>query len=403
MASEGVEVEAEARRLLRSARADDTPAGWRLWAQTRSQVAQLLVVAVCAVVFFAWTWYVRTYLPLDDALATALLFGFSLLFAALLPLGMWSLLVGRSRKATLAVYVLRDIAAAGDERMPEVSDQPAPLSAVGVDGAHDFKLIHWADRPRATWQKAASAMALLLWAAFMAPLIYVPEWRWAGPLAFVHPAFDLLLTLGPWRNLIALALIICYYVPLAFGWRVSGRMVVTVDAHGLQWTTGWPRKRSIRIGWNEVRSFTRLEFRNRWLPKPHTTFVLDCGSAILTWGYDPIRRSDGDQPFLRSDGDLPPEARLLASIVVTHSTVALRQATPSAAVVLGETGRYLAHEWARRLQMPSDAAVPTLPPGLAAAFRLMTPPSVLRWTLVPLACLPAAGYAIYIATSLMPR
>ncbi|HEX6799775.1 MAG TPA: hypothetical protein VF116_18845 [Ktedonobacterales bacterium] len=397
MASEAVE--AEARRLLRAAREDDTPAGRRLWGQTRSQVAQLLIVVVCAVVFFAWTWYVRTYMPLDDALATAFLYGFSLICAAILPLGMWSLLVGRSRKATLAVFVLRDSAAASDERMPAVIDQPAPLSAAELDAAHDSKLIRWLDKPRATWQKVASATVLLLWVVFVVPVFFVPDWHWVGPLAFLRPTFDLLLPLGPWSNLIALALII----PLVFGWRVSGRMVVTVDAHGLHWTTGWPRKHTIRIGWEEVRSFTRLEFRSRWLPKPHTTFVLDCGRAILSWGYDPIRRSNGDRPLLGSDGSLRPEARLLASIVVTRGAVALRQATPCAVVVLGEAGRYLAHEWARRLHMPPSAAVPSSPPGLAAAFRLLTPPTILRWTLVPLACLPAILYAVYIVVSLMPR
>lgn len=394
MISEGDEAEG----LLRAARADDTPASRRLWAQTRWQVAQLLIFAIYTLVFFAWTWYVRTYVALD-AITTAFLYGFSLLFAVILPLGMWSLLVGRSRRAALAVFVLRGIAASDDVRMPEVVDQPDQLSAAAFDGAYAFRQIRWLDRPRTAWQTVASAMVVVLWAASAVPVFSGSEWRWAGPLAFARPVFDLLLPLGQWSNLIALAI----FIPLVFSWFVSGRMDVTVDADGLHWATGWPRKRTVRIGWSEVRSFTQLEFRRWRSPKPYKTFVLDCGRAILSIGYDPIRRSNGDQPLLGSDGDLPPEARLLASIVVTHVAVTLRQATPCIVVVLGEAGRYLAREWARRLKMPPGAAAPASPPGLAAAFRLLTPPSVLRWTLVPLACLPVILYAAYVAVSLVVR
>lgn len=399
MARGGIEVEAQ--RLLRAARADDSPASRRLWAQKRLEVAKLLVLAIYTVVFFAWTWYVRTYVPLD-AITTALLYGFSLLFAAILPLGMWSLLVGRSRKATLAVSVLRDIAATGDERMPEVIDQPAPLSAAALDGAYAFKLVRWLDKPRATWQKAASTTALLVWAAFAVPVFSGSEWRWAGPLAFLRPVPGLFSPSAPWSDPIWIALMICY-VPLSIGWLFSGHRDVAVDADGLQWTTGWPRKRTIWIAWTEVRSFTRLEFRRMGSLKPYTTFVLDCGRAILSFGYDPIRRSNGDQPLLRRDSDPPPAAALLASIVVTRSGVALRQATPCAIEVLGETGRYLAHEWAQRLQMPRGAAVPSSAPGLATAFRLLTPPAILRWALVPLACLPVIIYATYVILSLAAR
>lgn len=378
MAREGVEAETEAMRLLRAAREDDTPAARRLRARVQLQLVGVLIFAVCALVFVAWAWYVRTYVSSGDALATVSSYAISLMYVAILPLGIWSLQSGWAHASELVVFVLRYTAASGDERMPAVVDQPVQLGADELDHEHSFSPLRWLDRRRPLVGYLAAM--LLLFVVVMSLIGGYPGWTWTGPLTFLRPILNPLPGI-PWYAIFAASDIALLY----YWFSGASGIVVTADAGGLRWSTGWPRKRTIRIAWDEVRSFTRLEFRHKWSPKPHTTYVLDCGRAILSWGYDPIWRSD----------EFPVETRLLARLIVTRIGLPLRQATPFAAEALYQAGGLPARWWARRLQMPRGAMMPPALPGLAAAFRLITPTSSRRRALVLVACLPFILYAGY--------
>lgn len=396
MAGDGGEVEAEALRLLRAAREDNTPAARQLRALVRLQVAAVLILTLVAAISIAATWYARTYIALGTMLAAIVSSALSLMFVALLPLAVWALLSGWQRKAVLVTFALRSIAASGDERMPAVIDQPAPLDTEHLAGELRVGQLHWLDKPRAVRRQLAFTLLLLLTADVAVPLTAAPKWRWAGPLAVVRPAFDLLPAPYGSGYLVWNAVYVCgaaLCTILLFSWLFSGYRDVMASDEGLRWTTGWPRKRTMRIAWDEVRSFTRLEFRHKWSPKPHTTYVLDCGRAILSWGYDPIWRND----------EFPVETRLLARLIVTRTGLPLRQATPFAAEVLYRAAGLPARWWARRLQMPRGAMMPPALPGLAAAFQLITPTSSRRRALVLVASLPLILYAGYAGASIFLR
>lgn len=394
MASEGIEAEAEARRLLRMARADDTPAARQLRARARLEPAAVLFFALSAAVLVAWAWYVRSYGSPRDALGAIVSYSISLMFVAIVPFGVWSQLSNAARKLELALFELRRAAASGDERMPAVIDQPAGLDTADFDGERTFEPLRWLDRPYAIARQMAAILLLVMPSVALMIGSY-HGWAWSGPLAFLRPVHGALPGI-PWYAQYAVSAVVAsvylFVVVLVLFSGMSG-MTVTADAQGIRWTTGRRRTRTMQIAWHEVHSFTRLEFRHKVSPKPHTTFVLDCGRAILSWGYDPIWH--GDQ--------FPVESRLLARLIVTHSGVPLRQATPFAAEVLREVGAVRARWWERRLQMPRGTPVPPPLPGLAAAFRLLSLPSVVRRALVLLACLPLILYVGYGIVSFVPR
>ena len=99
-------------------------------------------------------------------------------------------------------------------------------------------------------------------------------------------------------------------------WMSAG--VAVADAEGIRLRIG--RRRERRVDWGQVRSLTRLTFRNDATYTPHYLYVLDAGETVLAWGYNIIVSKSIQHMWPRNR----PQDDPLAQAVIAYSGIPLR-------------------------------------------------------------------------------
>jgi hypothetical protein len=168
-------------------------------------------------------------------------------------------------------------------------------------------------------------------------------------------------------------------------------ILVRADEQGLTWRhrrSGQSDAREIRVAWSDLRSFALISFLTTPIygEKRSKMFVLDAGSAILAWGYQPLHQVYGES----MTDDTPDLARL----IVTHTNLPLRDATPLAAEIAGTASALDASCW-QLILAPKKVARPAAT--IAGLDEVLRPPRAERrrtWIPVWLAFIPLVAYII---------
>jgi len=168
------------------------------------------------------------------------------------------------------------------------------------------------------------------------------------------------------------------------GWMSIG--TAYTDANGVRVLFDRRRRRVIR--WEEVRSLTRLRFRNDRTFTPRDLYVLDAGDTVLAWGFNNIVSNI----FWRSRNRT--EGAQFARAVVARTGIPLRDGSALLRAVADASHGQFSPNWPKQLA-PLSGMPPIEPsPQLTAAMDAVTPhPHFDRRD--ALACAPVAVYIAF--------
>lgn len=340
----------DAAAMLAAARADTSPAAEVVRLRTglppkpRKRLGPLMVLVFtfAAVVFVLAPPRNEVFNDLPSlAIVVLIVFG-------ILALGASFVLVAKSsapdERLLLAVWYLRHMLAAGDEQHAPVVQQTSQDSRPGVATRHPHVL--WADdltRARRyngfmRWFDSVSvALILALFISYTKPCLPLPFGASCLPLNFWPPPFYSL-----WIGVVALSNVTKDL------WMSTCTAVA--DADGIRLRVG--RQRERHVDWGQVRSLTRLTFRNDATYTPHYFYVLDAGDTVLAWGYN-IIVSKSIHHMLRPRNR--PQDDPLAQAVIAYSGIPLRDGSFLAQAVARASKGYFDPNWPKFLIVPSDS------------------------------------------------
>ena len=384
----------QAQALLRAARRDTSSVGaiyrWqRRIFRTMAVAMGLYALAIlCTAVFELLSRWQGGFANPD------IVIGFSVVMLLLTPVVAAICVSGasNSRKLGVSFWALRRAGAVNDnELLPSLTLQSKSIEPDDTQSTpHYFAHIRWLDdlapvRLMGAVRLALSAYFPLLAAAFW---LMIPQQSSTG-----------LLFLSPYYLPVFLSTMI-FFLVVIFGMLstlvVTGAqrrrgVTVVADAEGLRW---WRRRfahAEHHIAWGELRSFAQVNF----LPtssyagqKPSKMFLLDTGAAILAWGYEPMHMAYGES--------MTNETTDLVRLIVTHTNLPLRDATPLAAEIAEKAGGVNGRFW-RRMLAPQRGARPAAT--IAGLDDVLRPPRRERlraWSLVGLAFAPLVAYLVVV-------
>lgn len=375
----------EAERLIEAVEQDPTPVGrmWRL--RDQPDRGALLSLAPFALASVAVSWLILT----QPAVARIYLTPLALFLAALPTLFLPLTIIGRavrySRREAIAVWTLRQVAALpSDDPCWLAKKQPQPPDASDADSERRLRHVRWMDNVDAQIAEQSRSRragpfltaGLLLYAIYESGIRITPK-DWgidSQPLLL----FALILAYAPF---------IAFLVRRSFGNLRSGTLLVAT-ADGLRWTVS---RRQYQVRWDQVRSFSQIDFRNRALWGPQPMYVLDAGEAILAWGYDPTVAVGGNAADYRD----------LNRVVVSHSGLPLRDLTGVARTVASALDDAEGRGWLKKLDDQEPAELPLELAPMRSALRIPAPARPIDWGMLALSFLPLlALLALYAAAAL---